>query len=106
LEIIKPLLWTKRALTDLEKVYNFNSKIFGVKTARNIVFHIINKVEILEKPTFDYSEIGEVDNSFEHLKRNYRKLIEGHCKITYRVGKTKIYINRIFDTRQNPNKNK
>ena len=63
-------------MSDLEKVYNFNSKIFGIKIAKNIVFQIINKVEILEKPTFDYSEIEEVDNSFEHLKRDYRKLIE------------------------------
>jgi plasmid stabilization system protein ParE len=105
-EITKPLLWTKRALSDLEKVYIFNSKIFGIKTAKNIVDKIVSKVEILQKTTFDYSEVGEVDTNFAHLKRDYRKLIEGHCKITYRVGNSKIYINRIFDTRQNPNKNK
>ena len=29
-----------------------------------------------------------------------------NIKITYREEKTKIYINRIFDTRQHPNKNK
>ncbi|PIZ07101.1 MAG: type II toxin-antitoxin system RelE/ParE family toxin, partial [Flavobacteriaceae bacterium CG_4_10_14_0_8_um_filter_34_31] len=28
------------------------------------------------------------------------------CKITYREGKTKIFVVRVFDTRQQPSKNK
>ncbi len=67
---------------------------------------MVDRVGELENPDFVYLETGSVDEYFAHLKKQYRKLIEGNYKITYREGKTKIYINRIFDTSQNPNKNK
>lgn len=104
--IIKPVFWTTRAIKDLEKVTRFNAFLYGFKKAVQIAIKIQKGTEILENPKYDFSEIGQIDTEFIHLKRNYRKLIDGHCKITYREGKTKIYINRIFDTRQNPNKNK
>jgi hypothetical protein len=52
--------------------------------------------------------MGSVDEEFKHLKRKYRKLIEKHIKITYRLSKSQptVYINRVFDTRQQPSKNK
>jgi len=104
--IIKPVFWTTRAIKDLEKVTRFNALLYGFDKAIQIALKLQKGTEILENPKHDFSEIGAVDLEFIHLKRNYRKLIDGHCKITYREGKTKIYINRIFDTRQNPNKNK
>ena len=93
-KIIKPVFWTTRALKDLEKTTRFNESLYGFTKA----------IEILENSNF--SEIGSVDEDFLHLKRKYRKLIHLHCKITYRESQTKIYINRVFDTWQNPNKNK
>ena len=63
-------------------------------------------MEILEKPGNKFKQLGKADETFTHLKHNYRKLIKGDIKITYRLGRTKIYVIRIFDTRQNPNKNK
>ena len=104
--IIKPVFWTTRAIKDLEKVTRFNALLYGFDKAVQIALKLQKGTKILENPKYDFSEIGAVDLEFIHLKRNYRKLIDGHCKITYREGKTKIYINRIFDTRQNPNKNK
>lgn len=47
------------------------------------------QTSILENPKFDFSEMGMVDDEFSHLKYEYRKLIHGYHKITYRVGKTK-----------------
>jgi plasmid stabilization system protein ParE len=94
--IPKSLIWTKSAYSDLQKIFDFNAKIFGIAFARKVVAEIIEKASILEKPSFNYTEIGEVDKDFDYLKRDCRKLIEGHCKITYRIGKSKIYINRIF----------
>jgi plasmid stabilization system protein ParE len=104
--ITKPVFWTTRATKDLEKTTRFNTNLYGFKKAISIALSIQKTTMILENSNYDFSEIGSVDTDFSHLKRNYRKLIDGHCKITYREGKTKIYINRIFDTRQNPNKNK
>jgi len=104
LESIKPVFWTARSVKDLEKITRFNATLFGFEKAIEIALSIRSHTEILESNHF--KEIGSVDEEFLHLKRKYRKLIHYHCKITYREGTTKIYINRIFDTRQNPNKNK
>lgn len=104
--IIKPVYWTTRAIKDLEKVTRFNALLYGFNKAIKIAIKLQKGTEILENTKYNFNEIGAIDLEFIHLKRNYRKLIDGHCKITYREGKTKIYINRIFDTRQNPNKNK
>ena len=104
--IIKPVYFTSRALKDLEKITRFNALLFGFKKAIKITNDLIDSVEILENKNYDFSKIGSVDSEFKHLKRNYRKIIDGNYKITYREGVDKIYINRVFDTRQNPNKNK
>lgn len=78
--------------------------MFGFPKSIEIALAIRKHTEILENRYL--KEIGSVDEDFSHLKREYRKLILHHCKITDREGVSKIYINRIFDTRQNPIKNK
>lgn len=103
---IKPVELTLRALKDLNRIYLFNAKLYGKSIAEEITDNIFKRIEILENPRYDFSEIGVIDTDFLHLKFNYRKLIEQHCKITYREGRTKIYIVRVFDTRQKPGKNK
>ena len=105
-QITKPVFWTSRAIKDLEKVTRFNTLLYGFEKSIQIAIKLQKSTEILENPKHNFSEIGATDPEFIHLKRNYRKLVDGYCKITYREGNTKIYINRIFDTRQNPNKNK
>jgi len=104
--ILKPVNWTKRAVTDLEKVTRFNLKLYGANKAIEIATNLRNSTDILESSEIDLTEYGQIDESFLHLKQEYRKLINNHCKITYRIGKSKIYIVRVFDTRQHPNKNK
>nr|WP_230470638.1 type II toxin-antitoxin system RelE/ParE family toxin [Flavobacterium cheongpyeongense] len=78
--------------------------LYGFNKAIVIATELRESTEVLEN--YNFKEIGAVDEDFVHLKYEYRKLIHHHCKITYREGKTKIYINRVFDTRQNLNKNK
>ncbi|MBI9036184.1 MAG: hypothetical protein JEZ03_17120 [Bacteroidales bacterium] len=67
---------------------------------------MISKVDTLSDERF--VKMGAYDEEFKHLKRQYKKLIEHYIKITYRqsFSKSIVYINRVFDTRQNPNKNK
>jgi len=98
--------WTSRAVKDLRKIYIFYTEQIGEEKAFEIIQNVVNKVGFLSDKRF--VEMGVVDEQFKHLKRTYKKLIEQNIKITYRTSsnKTIIYINRIFDTRQNPNKNK
>lgn len=103
---IKPVELTKRAVKDLSKIKTFNTTLFGEKKAEKIIDILFDRMKILQNLTTDFSKIGAIDEDFSHLKHKYRKLIEHHCKITYREGKTKIFIVRVFDTRQHPNKNK
>ena len=104
--IIKPVIWTKRAAKDLENVTKFNLKQYGAEKALDISTNLRKSTEILESTSVDVSEYGQIDEQFSHLKHQYRKLINNHCKVTYRIGKNAIYIVRVFDTRQHPNKNK
>ncbi len=91
---------------DLEKTTKFYFELYGRTKTRKIITELQKSTEILEQGNLDSSKIGAIDESFSHLKNEYRKLINHHCKIIYREGKTNIYIVRIFDSRQNPKKNK
>ena len=102
----KPVVWSLRATKDLEKITRFYIDLYGHDKARKIVLDLRECTEILEREDIDTSEIGTIDVAIIHLKQNYRKLLHHHFKITYREGKTKFYIVRVFDTRQHPNKNK
>lgn len=102
---IKPVLWTTRAKKDLGKIIQFNTELYGLETAKKIAYDIRQRTQLLENPEVDLTKIGAIDTDFLHLKRQYRKLIFRHYKITYRNGKTKMYVMRVFDTRQHPNKN-
>ena len=104
-EVTKPVVWTSRATKDLEKTVQ-SIDFYGKEKALQILTEIRKSTEILEKPNRKFAEIGAIDESFAHLKRKYRKLISHICKITYRIGEQYIYIIRVFDTRQNPTKNK
>ena len=100
------IIWTSRAASDLKKVFHFYTLIIGEQKAYNLILLLFEKIDKLRDKRF--VGMGSVDQEFEHLKRNYRKLIEGDIKITYRYSTSKqiVYINRVFDTRQNPSKNK
>lgn len=100
------IIWTSRAAGDLKKVYHFYSQVIGEQKAFDFILLLLEKVDRLSDKRF--IKMGVIDDEFKHLKRDYRKLIEGDVKITYRLSTSKpvVYINRIFDTRQSPAKNK
>src|SRR5690606_4138819 len=94
----KPVELTTRALKDLEKVRDYCTTHFGNEKADRIIKEIFDHIAILECPGNDFVNIGMVDNDFTHLKHDYRKIFKHYCKITYREGKSNIYVIRIFDT--------
>jgi plasmid stabilization system protein ParE len=104
-ERVKPIKWSKRATKDLERLSKFYIEIYGNQKAEKILTELRQSTEIINWKNLEATEIGQIDEAFGYLKGTYRKLIKQHCKITYRIGKTKIYIVRIFDTRDDPRKN-
>lgn len=105
-KVNKPVFWTTRATRDLQKTIEFYIELYGKVKAKEIATELRHRTEKLERTDVDITASGSIDEAFSHLKHTYRKLNHHHCKITYRIGKSKIYIVRVFDTRQNPNKNK
>lgn len=99
------IVWTNRAVKDLKQVYTFYTVTIGEERAFQIIQVLLEKADILSDSRF--VEIESIDFAFKHLKRSYKKLIVRSIKITYRTNKENsiVYINRVFDTRQNPNKN-
>lgn len=104
-KVVKPVFWTTRATKDLQKIVEFYIELYGKVKAREIATELSQKTETLERSDVDITASGSIDEAFTHLKHTYRKLNHHHCKITYRIGKSKIFIVRVFDTRQNPKKN-
>ncbi|MCA1757603.1 MAG: type II toxin-antitoxin system RelE/ParE family toxin [Bacteroidales bacterium] len=98
--------WTSRAVSDLRKIYLFYTEQRGEEKAFTMVQSILKKVDVLSDKRF--TGMGAVDEQFKHLKRDYKKLIVRNIKVTYRLSSSKptVYINRVFDTRQDPVKNK
>jgi plasmid stabilization system protein ParE len=98
--------WTFRAKKDLRRVYDFYSELAGEEKAFEMISQLLERVDILSDSKF--VAIGVVDETFEHFHNNYKKLIFKNIKITYRQSKSKpyVYINRVFDMRQHPSKNK
>jgi plasmid stabilization system protein ParE len=98
--------WTSRAKKDLRKVYGFYTELAGEEKAFEIVTALLERVDNLSDVKF--VKMGAMDEQFCHLKHQYKKLIEKNVKITYRLSASKpiVYINRVFETRQHPSKNK
>ena len=97
---IKDIIWTDKSKNDLKTIYEFISYTINEKKAFDTISNIIEKVEILYKTP----KVGQREPKFEELKKEYRRLIEQHCKIVYHIMEDTVYINRVFDSRQNPGK--
>jgi mRNA-degrading endonuclease RelE of RelBE toxin-antitoxin system len=69
------------------------------------VAHKIRK-QILEstKQLLSNPESGQIEFNLEKLNQNYRYLLSGNYKIIYRISEDVIFVNDVFDVRQNPNK--
>jgi plasmid stabilization system protein ParE len=96
----KEVIWTAQARDDLQKIYEFNSLILGEEKAYSLIEGLAGKVDIL------YQRISGGTRYISDInpEMNYQKLIYGYYLIFYREDGNRVYINKIFDARQNPEK--
>ena len=90
----KEIVWSIEAendLTDILEFYFFQVKAKSYANRLNDIFE--NEIELIQK----HPEIGKICNSI-----NVRAKIIGHFQIIYENSKSKIFILRIWDSRQNP----
>ncbi len=96
----KEVIWTAHAKEDLLKIYEFNSLILGDEKAYSLIEGLVDKVDILyQKISGGTRYISDINPEI-----NYQKLIYGYYLIFYREEGKQVYINKIFDARQNPDK--
>ena len=93
---------TEKAEDGLKKIYHYYKREASITIAKRIKNTILKRIKILK----DYEELGSVDEHLKYLHLGHRKLTEGNYKIVYRAEKDIIYITDIFDTRQDPDKQK
>ena len=94
------IVWTVSSKQDLQAIYNQLCTYLPEEKAYEIVERITTKVDILATMPL----AGQKESLLAKLKNEYRRLIEGNYKIIYHFATDVVYINRVFDTRQDPNK--
>jgi plasmid stabilization system protein ParE len=96
------LVYTEQALDSLEETLEFIAPNVSFEKLIQIRDRILDKADTLLKQPL----IGRKEPFLEHLGLGHRRIIEGHCKIIYKVEGEYIYITDIFDSRQDPDKMK
>jgi mRNA-degrading endonuclease RelE of RelBE toxin-antitoxin system len=86
------IYWTDEAFNDLLSIEDFLGKPHSTKIIAEI---ILSTDQLIANP---FS--GTIQDL--PLKKQYRYLVVGNYKILYSIHEKIVYINTIFDTRQNP----
>jgi toxin ParE1/3/4 len=94
------VLWTKFAINELEKEFEYYKEEASLKIARKIKKQAIERVKILKDQPF----CGQIEERLIKLGENHRHLVEGNYKIIYKVIECTAYITDFFHTKQNPRK--
>jgi plasmid stabilization system protein ParE len=92
--------WTEFAEGELKKIFEYYHKKVSYRMAKNLTDEIYNKALDLEQNP----EIGQIEELLKNRKQKFRYLVYKSYKIIYWMNKaeSRIEINDVFDTRQNP----
>jgi len=94
--------WTRLAEYKLDEIFLYHESKAGIRIAKKLVNGIIDRtIEIEENP-----KSGQVEILLRKYPQEFRYLVYKKYKIIYwiNVGKKRIEISTVFDTRQDPNK--
>lgn len=94
------LYWTTEAKKDLKNIAKYYKKEASKEVASKQTKSIKHYADLLVANPL----LGFKEPLLENTAKEYRSLIHGNYKIVYRIENDIVYINRIFDCRQDPNK--
>ena len=86
------LKWTRKALSDLARLYEFLVPVNKPAAARTVQSLTAAPRRILEQP-----RIGERLDEFE--PREVRRILVGHYEIRYEIQASTLYVLRLWQTR-------
>ncbi|HRD80314.1 MAG: type II toxin-antitoxin system RelE/ParE family toxin [Saprospiraceae bacterium] len=94
----KQVVWTKTALSQLEKMFSYIEAEYSLSAAKNLIIKVFNKVETLRH----YPEAGRPSRS----KKTVRGInVDKYRKLYYRLHGRRLIIVYLFDSRRNPDYN-
>jgi plasmid stabilization system protein ParE len=96
----REVVWTQAALADLQDIYEFNITLQGEEKAFELVENIRQKADMLYQPIMGSTRFL----SRRHPERSYQKLVIVPYLLIFRQVGEVVFINRIFDNRQDPSK--
>ena len=96
------LVYTEQSLVSLQETLGF----FAQKVSHEKLIEIRNRILDKADTLLQQPLMGQKEPLLEHLGLGHRRIVEGHCKIIYKVVGEYIYITDIFDSRQDPDKMK
>ncbi len=87
------LKWTGRAVSDLERLYEFLALVNREAAARTVQALTSAPTSLLANP-----RIGEKLEEFE--PREVRRILVGHYELRYEIQESTIYVLRLWHTRE------
>lgn len=96
------VFWTRFAENKLDDIFIYYETTVNNKSAKKLVNGIIEKTIEIENNPY----IGQKELLLEKYEQKFRYLVHKNYKIIYwiNLGKERIEIANVFDTRQNPSK--
>jgi toxin ParE1/3/4 len=97
---IEKIIWTNPSVDDLSEIFLFLEITINIEKAEEITTKLYQRVDDL----FDFPEMGTIAYDRHDMKSQYRYLVEKPYKILYSVLNDIVYIEAVYDTRQDPMK--
>jgi plasmid stabilization system protein ParE len=91
--------WTSRAKIDMQNIYDY-AALHSTSYAQKLILKIISR----ESQLSSFPASGKIEESLNFLEKEYRFLTEGNHKIIFQIKGHFVYVIRVFDARQNPQK--
>ena len=95
---IEKIIWTNPAIDDLSEIFLFLEVTINTDKAEEIATKLYRRVDDL----LSFPEMGTISYDRYGVKSDYRYLVEKPYKILYSIINNIVYVETIYDTRQDP----
>lgn len=92
------VIWSDRALKDLEEIYDYYCFEATNKIAKTIIKKIVNSIDNIKHAP----NLGKIDKDLSQGKSEFRFVIKEKYKIYYAIDMNYIKIMTVFDVLRNP----
>lgn len=94
------IIWSNFAINSLKGIFDY----YSINVNRKVAYKIKKQILASTKQLISNPKSGQTEFYLDELKQNHRYILTGNYKVIYRIDKETIFINDVFDVRQNPNK--